>query len=122
MDKNELRKYAGLPLDESVSKAGTLGVRARAPIDGVRNFGGTAELRISNEPGDWRGSLQLDGSGEFGKDFREARFDNVRFRVEKNLKKARTSEADIKVTNQKIKLLEKLAKKFQADVRKILEK
>ena len=103
MDKNELRKYAGLPLNESA----TVSFREKeGPIVNVSLGGFPSNVR------------------------REASFSSFKVQVDKPTSKEKSTDdnfreldkVDKKLADQKLKEIVKLSKKFQKDVRKVLEK
>jgi len=119
MDKKRLRKLAGLPLKEAVSKAEFVGA-----ADG-ETFGGGAELELRSKSSLDRilGSISIDGSDPDGRDdSRELRLDALFFRYETPLKVRRSEKEDLKLANQKIKEMEKATKTYIATLEKILRK
>ena len=108
MDKNRIRELAGIPLNESavVSSRGTEGPNILISI-GDR-FGGELDVR-------------------------EANLSSFRVKVSKKIPKGKKvkvtdknfqeiDRADTKIAEQKLKEIEKLSKKFQADIKKVLSK
>jgi hypothetical protein len=101
MDKNELRKYAGLPLNESANVEFS---EKEGPIIRVSLGGFSSNTR--REAGFSSFQIQIDKpSGPVtDDDFREQ------------------DRGDKKIAEQKLKAIVKLSKKFQKDVLRVLEK
>jgi len=119
MEKKRLRKLAGLPLEEAVSKAGFMGAQ-----DG-ETFGGEAELELRTKSSESQitGSISIDGSDAFGnEDDREIRLDAIFLQHRTPLKERRAAKEDLKLAGQKIKEMEKATKTYLATLEKILRK
>jgi len=119
MDEKRLRKLAGLPLEESVSKPGFVG-----SADG-ETFGGDAELELRSKSSHSpiTGNVSIDGSDPSGdEDDREIRLDAIFLQHRTPLKERRAAKEDLKLAGQKIKEMEKATKSYLATLEKILRK
>lgn len=112
MDQERLRKLSGISLDEEEINEMAV-VSFRAPDEGPN-----ITLSVGNSFGDTV-------------DKKEASFSSFKVMVARRLAKREKStdanfreldKADTKVAEQKLKEITRLTKKFQVDVRKILEK